>query len=113
MKEVYKELSISDKYLCSNFGNIKSKRFGKILKGQKNSCGYLRVQISYAGNRYFIHRLVADTFVKKIKGKNFVNHKDGNKQNNLASNLEWVTRSENDLHAFKIGLRVPYIKNKI
>ncbi|MEW6726901.1 MAG: HNH endonuclease [Bacillota bacterium] len=34
-----------------------------------------------------------------------INHKDGNKSNNHYSNLEWVTRSENNLHAFKLGLR--------
>lgn len=37
-----------------------------------------------------------------------VNHKDGNKANNKAENLEWVSHSENDLHAYKNKLRKPY-----
>ena len=45
-----------------------------------------------------------------------VNHKDGNKLNNVAENLEWVTHSENDLHAYKLNLREPHpcqFKHKI
>ena len=52
-----------------------------------------------------IHRAVAQTFIPNPHNLPEVNHKDGNKQNNIADNLEWVTRSENDLHAFNNGLR--------
>lgn len=44
------------------------------------------------------------TFLEKVKGKNYVNHIDGNKENNSAENLEWCTPSENTKHAFKMGL---------
>jgi hypothetical protein len=103
--EYYKEIPFAKQYLVSNFGNIKSKRYDKPLKGFLNNCGYKRVQISNSKNKHFVHRLVAEVFLEKIIGKDFVNHKDGNKTNNKVENLEWVTRSENDLHAFANDLR--------
>lgn len=51
------------------------------------------------------HRLVALTFLEIPHGKSIVNHIDGNKKNCRMSNLEWVTSSENTLHAMETGLR--------
>lgn len=59
----------------------------------------------------YVHRLVAMAFVKGMVSGKEVNHIDGNKRNNAASNLEWVTKSENQLHAYKIGLRRPTYGN--
>jgi len=103
--EQYKEIPFAENYLVSNLGNVKSKRYNKPLKGQLNNCGYYRVQIGTAKNRHFVHRLVAEAFLEKDSLRNFVNHKDGNKLNNLVENLEWVTRSENDIHAYRNDLR--------
>ena len=58
--------------------------------------------------RYFIHRLVAIHFCEGYSEELVVNHIDGNKNNNKATNLEWVTRSENDKHAYKMKLRKSY-----
>lgn len=53
-----------------------------------------------------VHRIVATTFIPNTDPKKiFVNHKDGDKQNNNVSNLEWVTPSENSIHAYQTGLR--------
>lgn len=49
----------------------------------------------YGRKKVYEHRLVADHFVKKEKGKPFVHHKDGRERNNAASNLDWVTLHEN------------------
>ena len=103
--EEYKEIPFAENYLVSNLGNVKSKRYNTPLKGQLNNCGYYRVQIGSVKNRHFIHRLVAETFLEKDIERDFVNHIDGNKLNNRVDNLEWVTRSENDIHAFRNDLR--------
>ena len=50
-----------------------------------------------------VHRLVARAFFGNKEGFD-VNHKDGNKQNNTISNLEWCTHKENMQHAFRTGL---------
>jgi|AntAceMinimDraft_11_1070367.scaffolds.fasta_scaffold01765_2 hypothetical protein len=68
--------------------------------------GYVIISLR-KDNKYFteyLHRLMAETFLEVEAGKNYVNHKDGNKSNNHISNLEYCTRSFNMLHAYSIGL---------
>jgi NUMOD4 motif/HNH endonuclease len=106
-------------YQVSNFGRVKSLRRTytnsrgqvreipeKILKQKKNRCGYMVCSLSNMGDlrEFTIHKLVATAFIFKEDGKVEVNHKDGNKTNNNTSNLEWVTKSENTLHAIKHNL---------
>lgn len=67
--------------------------------------------VQFLENRHFVHRIIASEFVEKVEGKLFVNHKNGNKQDNRAENLEWVTRSENDKHAIRTGLRKIQVNN--
>ncbi|CDD75562.1 prophage LambdaSa2 HNH endonuclease family protein [Cryptobacterium sp. CAG:338] len=54
------------------------------------------------GKSVYIHRLVAETFIKNPENKKTVNHKDGNRTNNNVSNLEWATYSENNLHEYRV-----------
>ena len=65
--------------------------------------GYLSVRTSDAC--YSVHRLVASAYIPNPLNKPEVNHKDGIKSNNVVTNLEWSTSSENSNHAFKNKLR--------
>lgn len=70
--------------------------------------GYLMVSL-WKNNKpttRYVHILTATYYVTNQDPVNklFVNHKDGNKQNPHKDNLEWTTRSENMLHAYRIGL---------
>lgn len=108
--EIWKDIQgYEGYYQISNLGNVKNVKTNKILIGDTNNIGYKRVTL-YAPikKRFFIHRLVALHFCDGYEENLVVNHIDGDKTNNKANNLEWVTRSENDLHAFKLNLRKAY-----
>lgn len=111
--EKWKDVYIEDEktnYQISNHGRCRNvTRISKPNKGiLKPKCnkktGYEQYQISVNGIRYYlyVHRLVAQYFIPNNDfSKNEVNHKDGNKQNNLYTNLEWVNKQENMKHAFE------------
>ena len=106
-------------YQVSNLGRVKSlsrsivykdgreyKYPSKIIKNQKVSTGYRSVMF-YGVNgkkQYYVHRLVAETFIPNPKNLGDVNHKDCCKTNNILINLEWCSRSDNIKHAYKNGL---------
>lgn len=95
-------------YQISNFGRIKSfwSKKTKILKPCFTVHGYLRIDLSDGnkGKHFRINRLVAKAFLSNADHKPQVNHIDGCKLNNFVGNLEWVTSSENNQHAFSTGL---------
>lgn len=78
-----------------------------VLKPYKNCWGYLLVDMRKNGKRYLkcVHRLVAEAFIPNPEGKTQVNHINGDKSDNRVENLEWCTCSENQYHAFRIGLK--------
>ncbi len=78
--------------------NLKKNAFLKNVETKR----YCVVLLYKNGKRkmHYVHRLVANAFCKKSEGKNYVNHKDLNRNNNNASNLEWVTPKENANHYF-------------
>lgn len=105
--EIWKDIiGYEGYYQVSNLGNVKSTQTNKILIGDTNSRGYRRATLcSPIKKRFFVHYLVALHFCEGANDELVVNHIDGNKLNNTATNLEWVTRSQNDLHAYKLNLR--------
>jgi hypothetical protein len=100
---ILENVNMSDKvYFVSNLGRFKNS-LGIIMDNYKvNDNGYIRVYIY--NKTYALHRLVALAFIENTENKEQVNHIDGNKLNNSAKNLEWVTNKENQIHKFKIGL---------
>lgn len=117
--EVWKDIKgFEGWYQVSSFGNVRriapvngSVRC-KNLKPWVNTRGYSYVTLNVHCKKtvFRLHRLVAEHFIgDSLPEETDVNHKDGNKQNNSASNLEWCTRSENMKHAIRTGLFYPRI----
>ena len=79
----------------------------RVLKPTYAGRGYQMICLRKDGKSYhqYVHRLVALLFVQNPENKSVVNHIDGNKDNNNASNLEWCDYSENNQHAYDTGLR--------
>lgn len=123
-KEIWKSIKDYESiYEVSNHGRVRSldrmelmkngvtrRRRGKVLSAKRNNKDYIKVDLAKSGinKTNAIHRLVAIHFIKGYDESKQVNHIDGNKQNNHHSNLEWVTASENNKHAYKIGLKTQY-----
>lgn len=114
MTEIWKQIKNEPGYEVSSLGRVRSYR----VKGYNRQFNarplYRKVDISYWGypevrlfvggtsKKYRIHRLVAEAFLPNVETKQEVNHIDGDKTNNAVGNLEWVTRSENMEHVFRI-----------
>jgi hypothetical protein len=123
MNEIWKDIpKFNNEYQISNFGKIRSKhaviirsngtthtRVSKILKPAKSKDGYYKgaVCVDKKMRTYCIHRLVAEAFCFKSYETQEVNHINGVKTDNRAENLEWCNRSENILHALRLGLLIP------
>ncbi len=126
MQEEWKDVvGYEGYYKVSNRGNVmtvaresirsngRSYAVKERLLLQGNLRGYRIVDLKVAGSRETVrvHRLVMESFVGKPY-KEMVNHIDGNKSNNNVENLEWATRSENELHAYATGLKKSSDKHK-
>lgn len=77
------------------------------MKQFKDKRGYLSISLikNKISKSLKVHRLVAKTFIANPHNKPQINHKDGNKSNNFVENLEWCDNSENQKHAYRLGLQ--------
>lgn len=104
IQEKWKDIPNIALYEISNYGVVKSLKFGKekILKPWKRN-GYLQICLSQNNKtkKYKIHRLVLEAFVGPCPSGMEGCHNDGNKDNNFIGNLRWDTRSENIKDAIK------------
>lgn len=95
-------------YEVSDLGQVRSIKTRVVCYASPSSKSpYNYVRFFVRGKTYnrSVHRLVALAFVSNPDGKRIVNHIDGDKLNNVSTNLEWVTMSENHKHAFSMGLK--------
>lgn len=88
---------------------MRNKVTRELLTPKASKFGYIHIGLYGSDGRknLYVHRLVAEAFIPKSDPNLEVNHIDGNKANNCMDNLEWVTRSENSKHAFRMGLKKP------
>ena len=127
MAEIWKSLPETPIYEVSNLGNVRSLTrkmpfkgglwgstertyWGRTLSpGKSRHDGYAYVHLSIPGSKsknFYVHRLVAAAFVAGDRALT-VNHIDGDKSNNCASNLEWVSQRQNNVHAIEVLKRKP------
>lgn len=113
MTELWKEvLGYDILYEVSNLGRVRTRYHVnegyttqyRYVEPNDNGNGYLRFNFKLNGRQKtaYLHRLVADAFVDNPKGYNEVNHKDENKHNNCADNLEWCEHNYNCLYGTRI-----------
>lgn len=117
MKEEWKEIKgFEGAYLVSNMGQVMSllrpgtQHKEPVLRSLSlTHDGYVKIRLIGNGKDVTarIHRLVAEAFIPNPEGKETVNHKDGNKQNNSVDNLEWADRHEQLQHAYANNLKKP------
>lgn len=95
-------------YIAYSDGRVFSLKTKRFLNPEKRKDGYHMLVLSENKVLYrtYIHRFIAMTFYPDADFSLEVNHIDGNKSNNAIDNLEWVTKRENQIHAFKLGLKV-------
>lgn len=98
MKEEWKIIFNYNRYSISNFGRLKNNKTRKILKGYQTKIGYIRYKLYTTSKSYvrkFAHVLVAESFLFRPIFKKQVDHINNLKDDNIVTNLRWVSYIEN------------------
>ena len=129
--EIWKPIEgYEGRYEVSNMGNVRAMEKRRVVKNRyggenvrtdksrqihqvDNGNGYLYVSLYAEGKKrnHYVHRMVAEAFCDKRSGCDVVNHKDCNKKNNAAENLEWCSQRENVMYSAE-SMRKPKRKSK-
>jgi HNH endonuclease len=119
MEEIWRDY-ISGYIEVSNLGNLRTidrlvnngkgsfqHRKSQAIKATVNITGYRTVILCHNSTRktMSLHRIVAETFLDNPGNLPCVNHIDGDKLNNRVDNLEWISHSDNQRHAYDTGLK--------
>jgi len=91
------EIQNFNDYLVYDDGHVFSKKSNIFLKPRKNKHGYHHINLSKNNKKktFLLHRLVGLHYLPKVQGKDYIDHRDGDKLNNHVNNLRWVTQQEN------------------
>lgn len=102
-------------YFIDMNGNVYNSVTGKCLNSSNNYSGYKVITLYKNGvkKQHRLNRLVAECYLPNLDNKTQVNHKNGIKSDNSVNNLEWCTPYENNIHAYKTGLKKGRIKGKV
>jgi hypothetical protein len=97
---MYKKIKDFPNYSINEDGVVRNDKFNRELINTLNNQGYFEVQLWNNGKAKTknIHRVLAEAFIPNPENKCCINHKDGNRRNNILDNLEWNTNEENVKH---------------
>lgn len=93
-------------YSVDEWGRVFSHRRNRFIFTSEDSYGYIKVALWKNGKKKTVkvHRLVAKAFIPNPNSLPEINHINGDKSDNRACNLEWVSRRDNVIHAYRTGL---------
>lgn len=113
MEEIWKPVpEYNGNYEASNLGRIRSSKTKRILRQANHRQGYKLVRLykNGKGTTKTVHRIIASAFIENPENLTEVNHKDENKSNNSAENLEWCSRIYNANYGTGIERRNAIVK---